>query len=1814
MPYLPQGRWTHLRVVAVGLCLLAGTLHAQSVVSPEDEYRKAIKVSEDIQPLGDNPFGEQISLYNGGLSFEQTDVSLKGTGPLLQLSRDFKLLGQKDFFTVIPDQTFGDWEINLPRIETLTSHTGTLTSWQTSGSATPTAQRNQRCSLFYAPPSVSFPGDTARGPWEPSEWWNGYHLIVPGNGDQELMPRSSVNTLAPTIAGKSFSIVTKQHWEVGCLPATTSGEPGEAFFAVAPDGTKYWFDYLVYHAATTVRKPLRSGPGPGVVANLAHPGPQPNASAEDFITRRKAWMLATRIEDRFGNSLVYHYTAGKLTSIDASDGRQLTVQYIPNSPRVASVTLASTSAGSRTWIYQYGTDPYRPPLTRVQLPDGKAWTYNLTGLVTADINFEGGRSGSCYVAGEPASVNSIYTGSITHPSGLTGTFQVKPMKHGRSNVYRECWGVRTAPQIDGYAITPSLWYSLTLISKNVTGAGLSPEIWSYQYSPPNNSWSVDCTASAPCPSTIYTDVIDPAGRTTRYTFSNRYDYTESLLLRTDYYQSNTTSAVVRSDVNQYAPPTAGPWPLTIGYNLQFTKQNSGQTEQLFPLNQRTIVQDGDTYTWQAQAFDNFAQVTQTQRSNNVAGQTPIVERTAYLNDTPHWVLGLPTTTTNVGTGEVMSRNDYDLANVTLSARYRFGQRLMSYTFNPQGQLASFTDGNNHTTTLGNYQRGIPRAIAYADGTIESLTVDDFGQILSHTDQGGFTTGYSYDPVGRITRIAYPGAEWAAKTFAYDYVAAAERGVAAGHWRRTASKGAARTVTYFDAQLRPLLADTYINGDDTSHTNVRSSYDWKGQTVFQSYPIGGVPALSAINQGTRTSYDALGRMLYTQADSELGALTSRVTYLAGARQQLTDPKGRTTTNTFQVFDQPAYDALIAVQAPGGINQAVTRDIYGNPTAIRQYGSYAGQTGDVTKTLAYDGYHRLCRTTEPESGSTAMGYDSANNIAWTVDGLTAGSGCIAQPAGATVRSYDAMNRLKTLAPPSGTQSTTYGYDTRGNLASTVSGIATWTAIYNPLGLVTGEAMAITGQPTRSIGYGYDANAGLASIQYPNGSQISYAPDARGRPKAAGPYASAVSYFANGDMQSFAFGNGALYLAQQNARQLMADFTYAKNVGAPDLSEGMSYDANANITQISDLAGGPRTKAFGYDVLNRLTSASASGLWGDESYAYDPLNNLRSITRNGQINTYNYPGNNLLASITSGASTVASFAYDSRGNVITKNGVSLDFDAKNQLLSLPGKVSYAYDAAGRRVRKTPQGGASTFYFYTSGGKLLYQFEPATAKATNFIYLGNKLIARDEGYDTHITGNIEGVTIDGSGSASIRGWACSTGLTQSIAVHLYVGGAAGTGTAVGAYTANEPAEAGVLSACQVSSGNYRFTIPLSNATRAQFGGQPIYIHGISPVGGDNLTIGQSGSFTVPAAAVAGAPTLSVPASSTNGAYTVTWSAVTGANSYTLQEQINGGTWTTVLSSAATSWSTSGRSNGAYGYRVQACNASGCAAWSTPGSVTVLLPPPAPASISVPATSNGPIAISWAASPTATIYGVDQSVNGGAWSQVYASSPTSTTINAGATGSYQYRAYGCNASACSGYTVSSAVAVTIAPASAPSVSVPASSSTGSYTVSWTGVPGTTSYTLQEQTNGGGWTTIVAAYVGSQAIGGKGSGTYGYRVQACNAGGCGPWSATGSIAVTLLPAAAATPTVTGVSGYIGSFSASWPAAAGATSYQIEIMSPDGVPPSTQTGTSISGLVHYTGYVKVRVKSCNASGCAAWSDYGITYVQVDIHHVVTGEGE
>ena len=1717
---------------AVVLISFASLCHAQSTVTPEDEYKKLIRVSEDIQPLGENPFGEQVSLYNGSLSFEQTDVSLAGNGPLLQLTRSYHLREAKESESI--DGAFSDWDIEIPRITTMTANQANVTGWQINQS-----NKDARCTLFGRPPTVA--AQVGGADWEPMTWWAGYQLIVPGSGSQDLLKRTGENTLSPDMGGVAFPIVTKQNWMISCLPTTDGSGPGEAFLAISPDGTKYTFNHLVYRWAPNMNRPYGSGP-----MGLQSFGVQPMAALDDFLRRRQASMLVTRVEDRFGNFLTYSYDGANLTAITASDGRALNLAYVPGTSRISTATLQSSS-GARTWSYQYGTDIYHV-LNKVTLPDNKSWSFAMADFLASDMDPAGG---TCSTAAQLST--NTWTGSLTHPSGLVGSFQVKGMVHGRSYVPRSCMGTGNDTPGSTAAI-PRVYYQLTLMQKTFSGAGLPAlgQTWKYSYSPANESWTADaCASNQSCASTVWTDVLDPDGRGVRYTFSNRFDATEGQLLSTAFYSGAVGTSLLRSENNDYAviPPAteAWPWPWPKRYgNVLQSNMNRAQVEVLAPQTLRRITQDGDTYTWQAESFNAYAQVTRTKRFSSIAGQSAVQEQTTYLNDLPHWVLGLPLQMDNLTTGETVSQNVYDTAAVTLKERWRFGQKLMSYTFNSAGQLASFTDGNAFTTTLGNYKRGIPQTIGYPDGTSQGLVVDDFGQIASITDQAGRTTSYGYDAVGRVTSITYPAGDevaWLPKTFAYDFVTGAERGLPANHWRRTTTTGSAKAVTYFDALLRPVVSDSAIGSAVQAST--LTTYDAKGQTTFASYPSAttlnfptapGTPN----TEGTTNSYDALGRLTEVRhvAEAPINVVTTAIAYLSGARRQVTDPKGNVTTTSYQVFDQPSYDAVIKVQAPAGVTQTITRNLYGNPTEIRQYGSFNGLSGDVTKKLFYDPHHRLCRTTEPESRSEVMGYDGANNLMWSVSGATLDDdgSChpeLVQSSSVITRAYDAMNRLKTIQPPTGTQSTSYDYDLVGRMTcavtggtcSPISGASIWRGTYNFRGLLTGESLQLAGQDAWGIGYAHDAYGSLRQIHYPNGESVDYAPDALGRATKVGSYASNITYYPDGQVAHFDYGNGAAYVMVRSARQLVSDFSYVMG-SVTQLSEVLTYDANGNITKINDwtndLSDGPRTKIFGYDALNRLTSAQAAGLWGTESYTYDPLNNIRTRVTGGQTLTYNYNALNQLASISGGAGST--FVYDNRGNVIAKNGANLVFDQKNQLTQIQGYGDYAYDAAGRRVMKTPAGGGvSTYYFYNQAGQLMYQANPGAGKTTNLVYLGRKLVARNESLHLVAPGAVSFDTNPNNGSYTVS-WGAVPGATS--------------------YLLQESANGGGWTT--VYSG-----AATSAALSGRAGGSYVY-----QVEGCVGTVCGAWTTSVTLGVRPALPTVTVPTGTINGTYAVSWTASASATGYDVQERVNGGSWTTIASNtAATSISRPGTSSGSYTYQVSAKNAHGTRGWAASAAVAVDttygVVPDMPASLSVPASSStGSAMLSWSTASLATSYTLQQSGNGGvSWSTAYTGSGTSAALAGLADGSYVYQVQACNTYGCSAWRAGSAtLVVTHPPTTAPTISAPASSATGSYTVSWSGVPGPVSYTLQEQVNGGSWATVQTNGLTSWSTSGRSNGSYGYRVQACNVGGCGPWSGTGTTTVLLPPAAPSSITVPATSS--GSIAVSWAASATATSYTL----------------------------------------------------------------
>lgn len=1164
--------------------------------------------------------------------------------------------------------------------------------------------------------------------------------------------------------------------------------------------------------------------------------------------------------------------------------------------------------------------------------------------------------------------------------------------------------------------------------------------------------------------------------------------------------------------------------------------------------------------------------------NTAYGQTHTqTETISYHDDQTSWILN------NISArsidGVFTEQTSYDAITATPLQTWSFGKLKKTLTYNQNGTVATVKDGKGNTTSFGGWKRGIAQVITLADGKSLSAIVDDNGWVTQITDQAGYTTNYAYDAMGRLASIHYPAGDtvaWTPLSQSFVQVQISEYGIPAGHWRQTINTGAATKVTYFDALWRPLLVSEYdANNPSGTQRFVGYEYDHEGRSVFASYPS----ASSNPDKGNWTTYDALGRQVSVSLDSEHGLLTTTTAYLAdasGAYTLVRNPRGGEVRTWYQMFDQPSYDAPVRITQPEGAITTIARDALGKPTSITR--GNADGTTSATRTYRYNAYQELCASVEPETGATLMGYDAAGNLTWSAAGLAATTVCESEGSSSAVaarrvaRAYDNRNRLTSLTFPDGNGNQTWTYTPDGlpsqiitqDVASATQAINTYT--YNKRRLLTAETVGQSGGYNWTLGYGYDANGSLAGVQYPSGLYVDYAPNALGQPTRAGSYATGVSYYPNGGMSQFVYGNGITHTMQQNGRHLPARI---KDGVVLDTTYG--YDANSNVTQITDALDSARTRSMSYDGLDRLAQATSPsfGGGGQITYSYDALDNLRTTKLTG-VKQYNYwydTANRLTNIVDDGGATVIGLAYDAQGNLANKNGQAFQFDHGNRLRNAVGKETYRYDGHGRRVVSWSPSQGNIISMYSQDGVLRRQDNDRKANNVEYVYLNGSLVAKVSTSTAPATPVMTVPAYSDNGSYTVS-WNAVSSATN--------------------YEVQEQFNGGTW---QASYNGAARSIAMSGKTGGMYGYRGRACR-------NAICSGWGATANVSVQSVpSGTSTVSVPTFSNNGNYTVSWAGVAGSASYKLEESANGGDWVLIHNAPGLSLTIANKANGTYSYRVSGCNAAGCGGTSSTVNVRVLHPPAAVPVLSAPASSfNGNYTITWTAVSTATEYRLEESVPNGGWSLIYSGNSLSHTVSGKGNGTYLYRATACNEGGCSGYSQNASVSVLLPPAGAPSISAPATNSSGAYTVTWTAIAMTTSYRLEESTNGGAWTLIHDEGSTGRSMSGKASGTYKYRVQACNTSGCSAWSLTPTVSVQRTPGVptGAHASLVSPSRTQWIVTAAWDPVADAIRYDLSgYMNYSGSGTTTSKQFASRDPPEYE--MAFQVRACNTNGCSAWSE-------------------
>ncbi|ALN88354.1 RHS repeat-associated core domain protein [Lysobacter capsici] len=415
--------------------------------------------------------------------------------------------------------------------------------------------------------------------------------------------------------------------------------------------------------------------------------------------------------------------------------------------------------------------------------------------------------------------------------------------------------------------------------------------------------------------------------------------------------------------------------------------------------------------------------------------------------------------------------------------------------------------------------------------------------------------------------------------------------------------------------------------------------------------------------------------------------------------------------------------------------------------------------LSRRFVYDQYQQLCKTIEPETGATVTEYDDAGNVSWSAAGLALPDAAIcnrteAQASGRVVtRTYDKRNRVKNLSFPGGVGNQLWTYtpdglpsSVRTSNGSQTGGLGTPLysgASYNKRRLPTNEGNNdLITSLSDSASYQYDRHGSLSQITYPSTLSIEYLPNALGQPTTVrdtngAVYASAIGYYPNGALRTFAYGNGVVHTMTQNARQLPL-----RSVDAGVLDLQTAYDGNGNVGQIKDLGRGDHyTRLMEYDDLDRLQTANSCSFGGDcwHRFSYDAIDNLKSWSLGGvKDHRYYYDARNQLTNIQNAAgASIIGLSYDVQGNLTNKNGSQFQFDYGNRLRKVVGLHYYRYDAQGRRVNVQSSSNTEST-LYSGPGQLLSRHQSSTNTRSEYFYLAGSVIAQrdvtpgvDEGGD---------------------------------------------------------------------------------------------------------------------------------------------------------------------------------------------------------------------------------------------------------------------------------------------------------------------------------------------------------------------------------------------------------------------------------------------------------------------------------------------------
>lgn len=795
--------------------------------------------------------------------------------------------------------------------------------------------------------------------------------------------------------------------------------------------------------------------GDATVVNGNGSRTQFTASSKGFIAAPR--VLATLVKNEDGT---YSYTvkartiyrfdsAGRLISIADLNGDATTLSY----GEAGRLQTATDDAG-RTFTFSYDEAGL---LEKVEDSTGRSigYGYNEAGELSEVTNVRGGHERFTYngegelLTCEDARGNVVLTNTYDE-SGRVLT-QTDGLENETTYSYGgEENGPSYTEVTDPRGYVTRYTYESGVLAKRVEALGTSDQaVWTYEYDPLTLGRSA---------------VTDPNGHTTRQTFDangnvtstedplghrteSTYDALGDVTERTDAAGVTTTNEYdERGNLLKTSTPLVGSEPAEV----RTTEYTYGDEAHPGDVTASTDP-DGHATQFSYDAAGNLESVI-----DGVGDKTTYTynERGNRLSE-----VSARGNAEGAEPGKFTTTYTYDAAGHRLTATNPLGGER-KWAYDADGNLETEMDANGHTTSFSYNAANEQTAVERPDGQTERISYDPDGNVKAKTDGLEHATTSSYDPLDHLE--SRTDALNRATSYVYD-----------GVGQLTNEKDAlGRTTTYMHNAAGELTAVEY--GSEPAK-DIEYGYDANGRRTSMTDATGESTA----------EYDSLGRLVATTNGH--GAAVKYGYDLAGNQLELTYPNGKTVNREYDDANRLSsvsdwlgnttsfgYDGdsdPTSTTFPTGTGNV---DEYGYDRADQISGVQIKKSATTLASLSYTrgkagqiesiasqglpgakeeafGYDENSRLTK--AGSEGFAYNDANNLT---------------ELGGKSSTYDKANQLSSRGGVS------FGYNGVGERTSETVPVATYVSSFGSNGTENGQF-------TKPTGIARDSEGNLWVVDY-------------------------------------------------------------------------------------------------------------------------------------------------------------------------------------------------------------------------------------------------------------------------------------------------------------------------------------------------------------------------------------------------------------------------------------------------------------------------------------------------------------------------------------------------------------------------------------------------------------------------------------------------------------------------------------------------------------------------------------------------------------